>query len=56
MKAAVLKRQIIRFNTYVPYPNGLTGRQVFEKILNLLLMASCGIGLAAVLLLMLVMS
>ena len=55
MKAAAVKRRIIRFNTYVPYPNAATGRQTLHKILNLLLIGASGMGIAAIVLLMLVL-
>ena len=50
MKTAALKRRIIRFNTYIPYPNAMTGRQMLQRVLDLVLLAASGMGLAAVLL------
>ena len=55
MKTAALRRRIVRFNTYIPYPNAATGRQMLQKVLDLILMAVCGAGIAAVLLFILVL-
>ena len=53
MKTAALKRRIIRFNHYRPYPNAATQRQLLHRFLDLLLMAASGMGMAAMLLLLL---
>lgn len=53
MKTAVTKHCIYRFANYAPYPNAATPRQVVHKILDLLLMAASGMGLAAMLLFLL---
>ena len=55
MKTAALRRRINRFNTYAAYPNAATGRQILQKILDLILMAVSGMGIAAILLFMLVL-
>ena len=55
MKAAALRRRIVRFNTYIPYPNAATGRQILQKVLDMILMAACGMGIAAVFLFMMVL-
>lgn len=55
MKTAAFRRRLIRFNTYSPYPNAATGRQMLDRLLNLLLVAACGMGIAAMILFMLVL-
>ncbi len=55
MKTSALRRQIIRFNHYVPYPNAATGRQMLHKFLDLLVVAASGMGIAAILSLILVL-
>ena len=55
MKTAALRRRIVRFNTYIPYPNAATGRQMLQKALDLILMAVSGMGIAAIVLFMLVL-
>ena len=39
-----------RTRTHVPYPNAVTRRQIANKVLDLLIMAASGAGLAASLL------
>lgn len=56
MKTATLKQRFKHFYTYPPYPNAATGRQILEKLLNAALMAASGLGLAAILLVMLAMN
>ena len=55
MKTAALKRRYIRFSTYSPYPNAATGRQMLDKILNILLVAASGMSIAALFLFLLVL-
>ncbi len=54
-KTAALKRRYIRFSTYSPYPNAATGRQMLDKILNILLVAASGMSIAALFLFLLVL-
>ncbi len=46
--AAVYKTE--RRCTAVSYPNGMTRRQIIQKVVDLLLTAAIGIGIAAILL------
>lgn len=55
MKISALRQQIIRFNHYIPYPNAVTGRQMLHKFLDFLVIAASGMGIAAILSLMLVL-
>ena len=53
MKTAVCKtcRPLDR----IPYPNAATGRQILQKFLDAVLVAACGMGIAAMVLLGLVL-
>ncbi len=55
MKSSVLRQQLFHFNHYIPYPNASTRRQVLHKILDLMLIAASGVGIAAMVALMLVL-
>ena len=55
MKTAALRRRITHFNTYIPYPNAATGRRMLQKVLDIILMAVCGMGIAAIFLFMMVL-
>jgi hypothetical protein len=50
MKTATAQKAVI------PYPNAATRRQVLDKVLNFLLMAAIGAGVAAMLLLLLALA
>lgn len=39
----------------IPYPNAATGRQILQKLLDAVLVAACGMGIAAMVLLGLVL-
>lgn len=39
-------------NTIVPFPNAATRRQVIDRVLNGFLMAACGAGIGAMILLL----
>lgn len=54
MKATVCHRQNIVRHQPLPYPNAATRRQILQKFLDLLLVAACGMGMAAAVLLLLV--
>lgn len=54
MKAAILKRRFNRFVNYAPYPNAITPRQMFHKVLDILLVTASGAGIAAIVMLWLV--
>jgi hypothetical protein len=54
MKAAILKRRFNRFVNYAPYPNAITPRQMFHRVLDILLVAASGAGIAAIVMLWLV--
>lgn len=47
---------VYRPTEVVPYPNAATRRQVFNKILDYVLVAACGMGMAAMLLFLLALS
>lgn len=53
MKTAVCKtcRPVDR----IPYPNAATGRELLQKLLDAVLVAACGMGIAAMVLLGLVL-
>ena len=55
MKTAVI-RQSCTVRPAIPFPNAATPRQIFHKILDGALMAACGIGLAAMFLLVLALA
>lgn len=55
MKTAVCKA-IDAFNHQIPYPNAMTRKQMLHKVLDILIVAASGMGLAASLLLMLAMA
>ena len=38
---------------HVPYPNAATNREIFQKVLDMLLVAAMGVGAAAIFLFML---
>jgi len=44
---------VYRSTEVVPYPNAATRRQILNKILDYVLVGACGMGLAAMLLLLL---
>ena len=52
MKTAIIKRRWSRFVNYAPYPNAATPRQLFHKIIDVLLVAASGAGLAAMVMLL----
>ena len=49
MKTAVCKT--CRPMDRIPYPNAATGREVLQKLLDAVLVAACGMGIAAMVLL-----
>lgn len=51
-----MKTTVINEKATLPYPNAATRRQVANKVLDLLLMAAVGAGLAATLLLLLALA
>ena len=53
MKTATLKQRFQHFYTYPPYPNAATGRQILEKLLNAAIIAASGLGIAAIMLVIL---
>lgn len=53
MKTAVYKTA--RVMDRIPYPNAATGREVLQKLLDAVLVAACGMGIAAMVLLGLVL-
>lgn len=52
MKTAVYKNN---YRPTIPYPNAATRREVFHKVLDTLLVAASGMGIAAILLLCMVL-
>ena len=52
MKTAVCKPN---YHPAIPYPNAATRQEVFHKVLDTLLVAASGMGIAAVLLLCMVL-
>ena len=48
MKATATRKGYYTPQTNLPYPNAATRREIFQKILDLLLMAAIGIGAATV--------
>ena len=44
---------VYRSTEVVPYPNAATRRQIINKILDYVLVGACGMGIAAMLLLLL---
>lgn len=50
MKTTVLYRSDYAHRPNLPYPNAATRREMFSKILDLLLVAALGAGAAAILL------
>lgn len=52
MKTAVCKSA---YRPAIPYPNAATRREVFHKVLDTLLVAASGMGIAAILLLCMVL-
>ena len=52
MKTAVCKSN---YQPVIPYPNAATRREVLHKILDTLLVAASGMGIAAILLLCMVL-
>ena len=56
MKANVIYRADYAKRPNLPYPNAATRRQVLDKVLNFLLMAAIGAGVAAMLLLLLALA
>ena len=50
MKTATYFEHSINRADIASYPNGITRRQVIQKLLDLLLTAAIGIGIAAILL------
>ena len=53
MKTAVCKT--CRPMDRIPYPNAATGREILQKMLDGILVAACGMGIAAMVLLGLVL-
>ena len=51
-----MKTTVINKKATLPYPNAATRRQVANKVLDLLLIAAVGAGLAAMLLLLLALA
>lgn len=54
MKSATVTGRPTPPTRLLPFPNAATPRQILHKVLNVLLMAACGAGLAALFLLILV--
>ena len=52
MKTAIFRRRWNRFVNYAPYPNAATPRQMANKVLDILLIAASGAGLAAMVMLL----
>lgn len=55
MKAATVYNTNHRCST-VSYPNGVTRRQILQKMVDLLLTAAIGVGVAAILLFLLALA
>lgn len=55
MKAAALYNTNRSYDS-VSYPNGVTRRQIIQKVVDLLLTAAIGIGIAAILLFLLALA
>lgn len=55
MKAATVYRQQSHPSHMALYPNALSRRQIFTKVLDGVLIGACGFGICAMLLLLLVM-
>ena len=53
MKSVTCKT--IRMIDQIPYPNAATGREILQKLLDAVLVAACGMGIAAMVLLGLVL-
>ena len=53
MKATTAKRIEYADTPMLPYPNAATRRQVFQKVLDFLVMVASGVGVGAILLFML---
>ena len=51
-----MKTTVINEKATIPYPNAATRRQIANKVLDLLLMAAVGAGLATMLLLFLALA
>lgn len=56
MKASVLTHTDYANRPNLPYPNAATRQEIFNKFLDLLLMAALGIGAAAILLFLVALS
>lgn len=56
MKATATCKPMYSPQTKIPYPNAASHRQIFEKAIDLLLMAASGAGAAAVVLLILALA
>jgi hypothetical protein len=56
MKTAVVNRTNLVTRPNLPYPNAATKRQVIDRFVELLLMATLGIGAAAIILFLLALA
>lgn len=56
MKTAVVKRTNFNNMPVIPYPNAATREEMLHKILDLLLVAAIGAGLAACLIFLIALS
>jgi hypothetical protein len=56
MKTKTIYRTTYANQPHIPYPNAATRREIFDKVLDLLLMAAMGVGAAAIILFMLVLT
>jgi hypothetical protein len=55
MKTATIRKPNTNSLPRIPYPNAATGKELFHKFLDLLLVGAMGAGAAAMLLLVLVL-
>ena len=56
MKTAAMHRSDLANRPNLPYPNAATKRQIFDRFIDLLLMAALGVGTAACVLFILVLA
>ena len=56
MKAITTCKPMYRVKTKLPYPNAASRRQIFDKVIDLLLMGASGAGAAAIVLLLLALA
>lgn len=55
MKTATLRKHTAHTIPNLPYPNAASRKEIFNKVLDLLLVAAIGAGAAAILLFLLVL-